>query len=315
MTIPVFSEILEAHKTITPYAHRTPVLTSSTLNQMSGAQLFFKCENFQKVGAFKFRGACNAVMTLTDEEALKGVATHSSGNHAQALALSAKIRGIKAYIVMPENAPKAKVAAVKDYGAEITFCEATLPARESTLKEVIERTGATLIHPYNDPRIVRGQGTATLELLEDYPDLDVILAPIGGGGLLSGTVLAAKGINPEIKVIGTEPEEADDAYRSFKAGEHILLKHTTTIADGLRTSLGALTFRIISDNVDDVVTVSEQAIIKAMRLVWERMNIIIEPSSAVPLAAVVEKNIELSGKKVGIILSGGNLDLTSLPWK
>ena len=314
MTIPVFSEILEAHKTITPYAHRTPVLTSSTLNQMSGAQLFFKCENFQKVGAFKFRGACNAVMTLTDEEALKGVATHSSGNHAQALALSAKIRGIKAYIVMPENAPKAKVAAVKDYGAEITFCEATLPARESTLKEVIERTGATMIHPYNDPRIVRGQGTATIELLEDHPDLNVIMAPIGGGGLLSGTVLAAKGINPEIKVIGTEPKEADDAYRSFKAGEHILLKHTTTIADGLRTSLGALTFRIISDNVDDVVTVSEQAIIKAMRLVWERMNIIIEPSSAVPLAAALEKNIELSGKKVGIILSGGNLDLTSLPW-
>lgn len=314
MTIPSYPDIVEAHGVIKKYAHRTPVLTSSTFDGMTGARLFFKCENFQKVGAFKFRGACNAVMTLNDEEATKGVATHSSGNHAQALALSAKLKGIKAYIVMPENAPTAKVNAVRDYGAEVIFCEATLPARESTLQEVIEKTGAVLIHPYNDPRIICGQGTASIELLEDYPDLDMILAPVGGGGLLSGTAIAAKGINPDIKVIGTEPEEADDAYRSYKAGELIPLQGTTTIADGLRTSLGTLTFEVIRNTVDDVVTVSEEAIINAMRLIWERMNIIVEPSCAVPLAALFEQKIDVTDKKIGIILSGGNLDLDKLPW-
>ena len=314
MTIPSYPDIVEAHGVIKKYAHRTPVLTSSTFDGMTGARLFFKCENFQKVGAFKFRGACNAVMTLNDEEATKGVATHSSGNHAQALALSAKLKGIKAYIAMPENAPTAKVNAVRDYGAEVIFCEATLPARESTLQEVIEKTGAVLIHPYNDPRIICGQGTASIELLEDYPDLDMILAPVGGGGLLSGTAIAAKGINPDIKVIGTEPEEADDAYRSYKAGELIPLQGTTTIADGLRTSLGTLTFEVIRNTVDDVVTVSEEAIINAMRLIWERMNIIVEPSCAVPLAALFEQKIDVTDKKIGIILSGGNLDLDKLPW-
>lgn len=314
MTIPTYPDIVDAHQIIKKYAHRTPVLTSSTFDGMTGARLFFKCENFQKVGAFKFRGACNAVMTLSEEEAAKGVATHSSGNHAQALALSAKLRGIKAYIVMPENAPKAKINAVRDYGAEVIFCEATLPARESTLQEVIEKTGAVMIHPYNDPRIICGQGTASLELLEDNPDLDMILAPVGGGGLLSGTAIAAKGINPDIKVIGTEPEEADDAYQSFKKGEHVLLKSTTTIADGLRTSLGTLTFNVILNKVDDIVTVSETAIINAMKLIWERMNIIVEPSCAVPLAAILEQKVDVTGKKIGIILSGGNLDLDKLPW-
>ncbi|HCD51514.1 MAG TPA: serine dehydratase [Balneolaceae bacterium] len=312
--VPSFSDIKEAQKVIAPFAHRTPVLSSTSINKITGSELLFKSENFQKVGAFKFRGACNAVMSLSDEDARKGVATHSSGNHAQALALAAKLRGIPAHVVMPENAPKVKVAAVKDYGAEITFCEATLPARESTLAEVIEKTGAQMIHPYNNAYIIAGQGTAALELLEDHPDLDVILAPVGGGGLMSGTAIASKGIKPSIKVIGTEPELADDAYRSFKAKKLIPLDATTTIADGLRTSLGTLTFEAISEYVDEIVTVSEEGIIAAMRLIWERMNIIIEPSCAVPLAAVLEKNIDLNGKKAGIILSGGNVDLDQLPW-
>lgn len=312
--IPTYSDIQKAHSLIQKFAHRTPVLTSEQVNKRSGNFIYFKCENFQKVGAFKFRGACNAVLTLSDEDAKAGVATHSSGNHAQALALSAKIRGIKAYVVMPENAPKVKVNAVKDYGAEITFCESNLEARESTLADVLKKYGATPIHPYNDARIIAGQATAVIELLEDQPDLDVIMAPTGGGGLLSGTALAAKNIKPNILVIGTEPQEVDDAYRSFKAGKLLPVISTNTIADGLRTSLGELPFKIIKDYVDDILTVDEASIISATRYIWERMNIIVEPSSAVPLATLLHHKELFKNKKVGIIISGGNVDLDTLPW-
>lgn len=314
LSIPTLSDIQKAHEIIKKHAHVTPVLSSQQINTRCGAELYFKCENFQKVGAFKFRGATNAVLTLPDDEAAQGVATHSSGNHAQALALAARIKGIPAYVVMPENAPKVKVEAVRNYGAEITFCESSLEARESTLKEVVTRTGATTIHPYNDARIIAGQGTATVEFLESNPDLDIILTPVGGGGLLSGTALAAKNIKPSIKVIGTEPEEADDAYRSFKAGHLIPAYSTQTIADGLRTSLGELPFSVITEYVDDIVTVSEASIVAAMRYIWERLNIIIEPSCAVPMAAVFEGKIDVAGKKIGIIITGGNVDLDNLPW-
>lgn len=311
---PSFSDIEDAHEVIKPFIHRTPVLSSQKVNEKAGAELFLKCENFQKVGAFKFRGACNAVMTLPEEEARKGVATHSSGNHAQALALAANLRGIQADVVMPENAPKVKVEAVRNYGARITFCEPTLEARESSLRELIAKNGATVIHPYNDARIVAGQGTAAIELLEKCQDLDVIMAPVGGGGLLSGTSISAKTLKPEIRVIGAEPEEADDAYRSFISGELKPVYSTNTIADGLRTSLGNLPFSIIKDRVDDIITVSEESIITAMRFIWERMNMIIEPSCAVPIAAVFNNPDRFKGKKVGIIITGGNVDLDDLPW-
>lgn len=314
LTPPNIADIREAQQRISDFAHRTPVLNSKQVNQKTGGQIFFKCENFQKVGAFKFRGASNAIFSLSDEEAAKGVATHSSGNHAQALALAAKLRGIPAYVVMPENAPKVKVKAVRNYGAEITFCESTLDAREKTLEKVVEKTGATFIHPYNDARIIAGQGTAALELLEDHPDLDIIMAPVGGGGLLSGTALAAKSIKPDIKVIGAEPANADDAYRSFIKGELIPVKNPDTIADGLRTSLGELPFSLIRKYVDDIVTVPEESIIEAMRYVWERLNMIIEASCAVPVAAVFDEKVDVKGKKVAIIITGGNVDLDNLPW-
>jgi len=314
MNKPSFADIQKAAKKIKPYAHRTPVFHSTLVDQRTHSQVFFKCENFQKVGAFKFRGATNAVFSLTDAEAKHGVATHSSGNHAQALALAARLRGIPAYVVMPENAPKVKVKAVQGYGAEITFCESTQEARESTLEKVVERTGATFIHPYNDPRIIAGQGTAALELLEDYPDLDIIMAPVGGGGLFSGTSIAAKAMKPEIKVIGAEPANADDACRSFHSGKLYPVRSPNTIADGLRTSLGELPFSIIRDNADDIVTVSEESIIQAMRYVWERLNMVIEASCAVPVAAVFDQKIEVKNKKIGIIITGGNVDLDNLPW-
>ncbi len=314
LSAPTIADIKAAHQVIKPYAHCTPVLTSSIVNDRTEASVFFKCENLQKVGAFKFRGACNAVLTLPEQEAKKGVGTHSSGNHAQALALAAKIRGIKAYVVMPENAPKVKVAAVKNYGAEVTFCEASLEARESTLADVIMQTGATPVHPYNDARIIAGQGTSALELLEEHPDLNVIMPPVGGGGLLSGTALAAKSINPDIQIIGAEPEEADDAFRSFKSGKLEPVYSTKTIADGLRTSLGELPFGIIKKHVDDILTVSEEDIISAMRFIWERMNIIIEPSCAVPVAALFNNKERFKGHRVGIIITGGNVDLNNLPW-
>lgn len=314
LSIPDITDIRSAHKVISSYAHCTPILSSAKVNKRAGAFIRFKCENFQKVGAFKFRGALNAVLTLTDLAAKQGVATHSSGNHAQALALSAKIRGIKAYVVMPKNAPKVKVEAVKNYGAEVTFCEASLDARENTLKQVVAETGATPIHPYNDSRIIAGQGTAAIELLEECDDLDIIMTPIGGGGLLSGTALAAKSIRPKIEIIGTEPKEADDSYRSFKEGKLIPAYSTNTIADGLRTSLGELPFQIIKKHVDDIITVDEESIVNAMRFIWERMNIIIEPSSAVPVAAVFNNPERFANKNIGIIITGGNIDLGNLPW-
>ncbi len=315
LSIPSFSDIKNAYEVIKPFAHRTPVLTSTEVNKRANTELFFKCENFQKVGAFKFRGGCNTVMTLNDENANRGVATHSSGNHAQAIALSAKMRGIKAHIVMPENSPRVKIDAVRNYGAEITFCESTLEARETTLNEVIAKTGATFIHPYNDARVISGQGTAAFELLSDFPDLDMLLTPVGGGGLLSGCSIAAKSMKQEIEVIGTEPELADDAYRSFKAGSIQPVLRTDTIADGLRTSLGELPFKIIQKNVDDIVTVSEESIIEAMRFIWERMKMIIEPSCAVPVAAIFEGKVDMEHKKVGIVITGGNVDLDHLPWQ
>jgi len=313
-SIPKKQDIVEAAARIRDVAHRTPVLSSRTLSGMSGADLFFKCENLQRVGAFKFRGASNAVLSLGEEEAARGVATHSSGNHAQALALAARLRGIPAHIVMPENAPAVKQRAVRGYGAEITFCAPTLEARESTLAEVIARTGATFIHPYNDWRIIAGQATAGKELIEEVPDLDIILAPVGGGGLLSGTALAAHCYSPATAVIAAEPAGADDAARSFRAGHIIPSLQPRTVADGLLTSLGDRTFAVIRAHVRDIVTVDDASIIRAMRLVWERMNIVIEPSAAVPLAAVLEGAVEVRGMRVGIIFSGGNLDLDRLPW-
>jgi threonine dehydratase len=310
--IPTFEEIVKTEQKIRSYIHKTPVLTSTYLNELTGAQLFFKCENFQKAGAFKFRGATNAILSLTEEEAKNGVATHSSGNHAGALALAARNKGLKAYIVMPNTSPIVKVNAVRGYGAEITFCEPTLEARESTLEKVIERTGATFIHPYNIPQIIRGQGTAALELLREHEDLDIVMAPVGGGGLLSGTAIASKGFNSNIKVYAGEPKMADDAFQSFREGKFVPSDNPDTICDGLLTSLGTLTYKIITEKVDEIFTAKEDTIKKALKLVWERMKIIIEPSSAVPLACILENPEPFQGKKTGIILSGGNIDLARL---
>ncbi|MBP6210372.1 MAG: pyridoxal-phosphate dependent enzyme [Anaerolineales bacterium] len=312
---PTLSDIQQARERIKPYAHRTPVLTNESLNQQVDAQVYLKCENLQKVGAFKFRGACNAVYSLTDEEAVHGVVTHSSGNHAQALALAAKMRGIPAYIVMPSNAPQVKKDAVAGYGGQITFCEPTLAARESTMEGIRQKTGATVVHPYDNEKVIAGQGTAALELLEDVPDLDVIITPVGGGGLLSGTSIAATGIKKGIRVIAGEPEKADDAFRSLQAGRIIPSENPKTIADGLLTSLGNLTFPIIQQNVEQIVTVSEEGIIATMKFVWERAKIIIEPSSAVAIGVLWENKINLHGLKVGVIISGGNVDLNKLPWQ
>lgn len=315
ISVPTFQEVKNAYLKIRDKVHRTPVLSSQKVDERAGCQLFFKCENFQKVGAFKFRGATHAVGELSDKEAKNGVATHSSGNHAQAVALAAKFRSIPAHIVMPEDAPKVKVNAVRDYGAEITFSGPTQESREATLKEVIDQTGATFIHPYDNPDIITGQGSAAIELLEDQPDLNAILSPVGGGGLVSGTAIAATGISPDTNVIGTEPEVANDAYLSFQTGELHPVQSTDTVADGLRTSLSDLTFACIQKHVDRIVTVSEQEIIEAMRFVWELMKILIEPSSAVPVAAVFNNKIDLKGKKAGIIITGGNMDLDQLPWQ
>jgi threonine dehydratase len=312
MKLPNFEDIKEAHKRIGQYIHRTPVMTSRTLNFMSGADVFFKCENLQRVGAFKFRGASNAVFSLSTEEARLGVATHSSGNHAQALALAALMRGSIATIVMPNTSPSIKKKAVKSYGAKIVYCEPTLEARESTLQEVIEENGATFIHPYDNYDVIAGQGTAAKELLEDVPDLDILITPVGGGGLLSGSSIAAKAINPDIEVIAAEPEGADDAARSFRTGELIPSVNPDTICDGLLTSLSEMTFAIIRRNVDDIMTVSEESIKESLRLICERMKIIIEPSAAVGYALVRENKEKFQGKKTGVILSGGNLDLHRL---
>jgi threonine dehydratase len=293
---------------------RTPVLTNEMLDGQAGASLFFKAENLQKIGAFKARGATNAVFSLSDAEAQRGVVTHSSGNHAAAVARAAQLRGIPAYIVMPTSVPKAKQASVRRFGAQITLVEPTLAAREAAAAKLIEETGAHLVHPYNDLRVMAGQGTAALELLEDVPDLDVVLCPVGGGGLVSGIAVASKSVKPGIRVIAVEPAGADDAYRSFKGGKIVGNAKPNTIADGLRGQLGELTFPEIREHVDDIVTVSEDAIVLAMRALWEMVKIIVEPSGAVGYAAVVEHKVDVSGKRVGIILTGGNLDLDSLPW-
>ncbi len=307
-------DVREAHARIRDKINRTPVMTSSTLDAQAGGALFFKCENFQKIGAFKARGATNAIFSMSDEEARGGVVTHSSGNHAAAVARAAKLRGIPAYIVMPHNVPKAKQDSVRRYGAKIELCEPNLKAREAGAARIMSETGARLVHPFNDWRVMAGQGTATLELLEDRPEIDLVLCPIGGGGLLSGTVTAAKGVKPGIRVVGVEPAGADDAYQSFKSGAIVPMTNPQTIADGLRGTLGDKTFDVIRHNVDDVVTVSEAAICRAMRTIWEVLKIIVEPSAAVPYAAIVERKIDVAGKRVGLIVTGGNLDLDSLPW-
>lgn len=308
------NRIRTAHERIRPSIHRTPMLTSSRLDEASGASLFFKCENFQKIGAFKARGATNAVFSLDDAMARRGVATHSSGNHGTAVARAAKLRGIPAHIVMPSNSTKVKVRAVESYGAQILFCESTEAAREATCADVIKKTGAMLIHSFENEDVMAGQGTAAVELLEDVPDLDLVMCPVGGGGLLSGTSVAAKSMRPKIKMIAAEPENVDDAAQSFRAGRLIHTEKKFTIADGLRTNVGAPNFAIIQRCVDDIVTVSEAAIVSAMRTIWETMKIIIEPSAAVPYAAIAERKIDVAGKRVGIILTGGNVDLDALPW-
>jgi len=306
MDRPNLENIREAAGRIAPFAHRTPALHCSTLDQLSGAQLHFKCENFQKVGAFKFRGACNAVFSLSDEQASRGVATHSSGNHAQALALAARLRGVPAYVVMPRTAPPVKREAVQGYGGQVIPCEPTLAAREAGLEEVVARTGAHFVHPYDDYRIIAGQGTAALELVEDEGDFDGVLCPVGGGGLLSGTLLALAELLPTAQVFAGEPMGADDAYRSLEAGHIIPSLNPGTVADGLLTSLGERNFPIIQEKVKAILRVDDSSILRAQRLIWERMKIVVEPSAAVPLAVVLSYPENFSGMRLGLILSGGN---------
>lgn len=307
-------DLTDCYNRISKYIHRTPVFTSQQLNQWSGAQLYFKCENFQRIGAFKMRGATNAVLQLSEEQKSKGVVTHSSGNFAQALALAAKNTNTQAYIVMPSNAPQVKKNAVKGYGAQIIECEPTVIARETAAKLIENEKGATFIHPYDNRNVIIGQATACMELLEDYTDLDVVVAPVGGGGLISGTALAAHFFSDKCKVIGAEPDEVNDAYRSMQSGNIETNSSTNTIADGLKTNLGTLNFPIIQQHVQEIVTVSESEIVASMKLIWERMKLVVEPSSAVALAAVLKNKNSFTNQKVGIILSGGNVDLTALPF-
>ncbi len=314
MQMPQWKDVLEAHERIGAWVHRTPVFTCRAINSITGSELLFKCENFQKVGAFKIRGATNAVLLLDKAFAENGVATHSSGNHAAALALAARNRGIKAHIVMPETSPLTKREAVAGYGADITFCAPTLEARETTLDRVVSETGAAFIHPYNNLSVICGQATAAKELLEDTGPVDIIMVPVGGGGLLSGTAITVRNMSPATRVIAAEPKNADDAFRSFKTGVLQPPLKPNTVADGLLTSLGPLTFKIILEYVDDIICAGEESIIRAMRLIWERMKLIVEPSSAVPLAVILENPQLFKGKRTGIILTGGNVDLDRLPF-
>ncbi len=314
MSIPNFEDVLQARERIAPYIRRTPVLTSSYLNDLTGAELFFKCENFQKAGVFKVRGACNAVFGLTDAQAAKGVATHSSGNHALSLSYAAGRRGISATVVMPSTAPEAKKAAVRGYGGEVLECEPSMTAREAMLEQLVARTGADFVHPYNDHRVIAGQATCSLELCEEIADLDAIVAPIGGGGMISGTCLTILARSPGTKIYAAEPNNADDAYRSFKAGEIIEDDSPQTVADGLKVSLRPRTWHFVSKYVSDVLLAGEEDIIQAMYLTWQRMKIVIEPSSSVPLAAILNNKPLFEGKRVGVILTGGNVDLIKLPW-
>jgi len=314
MYIPTYDDMLAAHVRIKPYIHQTPVLTSSYLNDLTGAQLFFKCENFQKAGAFKVRGASNAVFGLSDDMLEKGVATHSSGNHALSLSYAAGRRGIPCNVVMPRTAPQAKKDAVRGYGGIITECEPSTTSREAVFAEVQARTGAEFVHPYNDPRVIAGQGTCSRELMEQTDGLDMVVAPIGGGGMISGTCLTLSTLAPEVKVIAAEPENADDAYRSFKAGHIIADDAPETVADGLKVPLKDLTWHFVSTHVNDIYTASEDEIVEAMKLTWKRMKIIIEASCAVPLAIILKNKDAFAGKRVGVIITGGNVDLDTLPW-
>lgn len=314
MYIPTFNDVENAQERIKPYIHKTPVLSSIYLNKISGAELYFKCENFQKAGAFKARGASNAVFGLSNEVALKGVVTHSSGNHGLSLAYAAGRKGIPVTVVMPHTAPEPKKAAVRDYGGTIVECEPSSTSREETSARVVAESGADFVHPYNDPRVISGQATCSLELLEQTGGLDAVIAPIGGGGMISGSCLAMSNVAPEIKIFAAEPKNADDAYRSFKAGYIIADDAPVTVADGLKVPLKDLTWHFVSKHVEDILIATEQEIIDAMKLIWQRMKIVIEPSSAVPLATILKNKNIFSGKRVGVIITGGNVDLDKLPW-
>jgi len=315
MYIPTLDDMLAAHTRIEPYIHRTPVLTSQYLNDLTGAELFFKCENLQKAGAFKARGASNAVFGLTEEQAKHGVATHSSGNHGTCLSYAAGRRGIPCTVVMPRTAPQAKKDAVRGYGGRIVECEPSTTSREAVFAEVIAQTGAEFVHPYNDPRVIAGQATCSREFIEQVEGLDVMVAPIGGGGMISGTCLTLSNLAPQIKIYAAEPEQADDAYRSFKAGHIIADDAPVTIADGLKVPLKDLTWHFVKNHVTDILTASEQEIIDAMLLTWKRIKIVIEPSCAVPLAVIIKNKHVFAGKRVGVIITGGNVDLDVLPWQ
>jgi len=314
MYIPTYEDVVAAHERIRPYIHRTPVLTSSYFNNRTGAELFFKCENFQKAGAFKARGASNAVFGLSEEKASKGVATHSSGNHGLSLSYAAGRRGIKATVVMPRTAPEAKKEAVRGYGGTVVECEPSTSSREAVFAEVVAESGADFVHPYNDPRVIQGQATCSKELVEDVGELDAVIAPIGGGGMVSGSCLTLSNIAPNTRIYAAEPKKADDAYRSFKAGHIIADDAPQTVADGLKVPLKDLTWHFVSNHVTDIFTTTEEEIVEAMYLCWQRMKIVMEPSSAVAIAAILKNPEVFAGKKVGVILTGGNVDLKKLPW-
>ena len=307
-------DIASAHDRIRPYIHRTPVLTNNSLNEFTGANLFFKCENFQKAGSFKIRGATNTVELLTQDEMDKGVATTSSGNHGAALSMAVTRREGKTKVVMPHNTPKIKVDNVERNGGEVVWCEPDQTSREQVLADLVNETGATVVHPYNDERIIAGQGTCAKELLEDHPEIQIIVSPVSGGGLLSGTLLSAKEINEQVSVYGAEPAEADDAYRSLQNGEIVPNDTINTICDGLRAQIGTITFPIIQKYVDEIITLSEEEILDSMKMIWERLKIIVEPSCSISLAAIIKNKNKFSGKNVGLIMSGGNVDLNQLPW-
>jgi threonine dehydratase len=314
MYIPTFDDVIAAHDRIRPYIHRTPVLTSSYLNDLTGAQLFFKCENFQKAGAFKVRGACNAVFGLPEDKLARGVATHSSGNHALSLSYAAGRRGIVCNVVMPRTAPQAKKDAVRGYGGVIVECEPSTSSREAVFAEMVAKSGADFVHPYNDPRVIAGQATCSRELLEQVDGLDAVIAPIGGGGMISGTCLTVSSTAPNVQIYAAEPEQADDAYRSFKAGHIIADDAPVTVADGLKVPLKELTWHFVKNHVTDILTASETEIIDAMKTTWKRMKIVIEPSCAVPLATILKNPDVFRGRRVGVIITGGNVDLDTLPW-
>lgn len=314
MQIPTLADMLIAHERIRPHIHRTPVLTSGFINDLAGAELFFKCENLQKAGAFKARGASNAVFGLSDAQAAKGVATHSSGNHGTCLSYAAGRRGIPCTVVMPRTAPQAKKDAVRGYGGRVVECEPSTTSREAVFAEVVAQSGAEFVHPYNDPRVIAGQGTCSKELLEQVPDLDAVIAPIGGGGMVSGTCLTLSNLAPDVRIYAAEPEQADDAARSFRAGHIIADDAPETVADGLKVPLKDLTWHFVRNHVTDILTASEDEIVEAMKLIWKRMKIVMEPSSAVPLATILKNPDVFAGKRVGVIITGGNVDLDRLPW-